>query len=282
MTKGRSLGNDRGILPLSSHARHLSSLLDDPAVTLDRVAAAIEVGVDPKAPPEHTPLEVLDQLAGQRQLAGSPNSQDVMAHVFGALGFVPNTGRYHSVANSLLSRVLEQRAGIPLSLAVVTIAIGHRMGVELVPVGMPAHFLIGEAVEPGSAPTRWFDPFGGGRQLDVAGAKAIFDSLTPAASEFSAQMLGATPVPFVAARMLANIRNAASRAGDLATYTAASELLLGLPGVGVVECRLLARVLSSAGRHERAAEVYRWLAANDGPNAEAHAQQSARHAAFNN
>lgn len=270
------------ILPLAPLARQLSVLLDDPAVTLDRIAVAIDVGVDPKAQPESVTLGHLDELAHRWQGAGPATSHDVMAHVFGALGFVPNTRRYYSVSNSLLGRVVEHRTGIPLSLAVVAIAIGHRMGVDLVPVGMPAHFLIGEAVEPGSEPTRWFDPFAAGGELDAAGAKAIFDSLTPAASEFSAQMLGATPVPFVAARMLANIRNAASRAGDLVTFTAATELLAGLPGVGVVELRNLAHVLSSAGRHERAAAVYRWLAASDGPNAEEHAQQAARHAAFNN
>lgn len=205
-----------------------------------------------------------------------------MEHVYGALGFAPNVERYYALANSMLSQVLETRRGIPLTLAIVGICIGRRLGVELVPVGMPAHFLIGQADRAGAEPSRWFDPFGGGRELDAAAAAAIFDSLTPPTSEFSPAMLVATPLPFVAARMVANIRNAASRSGDLAAFTAASELLIGLPGAGVAEFRQLAPVLAAAGRHERAAEVYRWLASTDDVHSEQHARRAARHAAHNN
>ncbi len=205
-----------------------------------------------------------------------------MGYVFGELGFAPNTSNYYSLSNSLLHKVLELRRGNPISLAIVAIEIGKRMGVELVPVGMPAHFLIGLASEPDGAPNRWFDPFAAGRELRASDARELFDAITPAASEFSVLMLGETPLPFVAGRVLANIKNAAVRSGDIPAFVAASELVLGLPGSGVNEYRTLVRALGSSGRHDRAVEVYEWLAENDPEHELEHRRALTRHAASRN
>jgi regulator of sirC expression with transglutaminase-like and TPR domain len=223
---------------------------------------------------------VLDDLA-----AGAPpvsDAADVMGYVFGVLGFAPNASNYYSLANSLIHKVLEHRRGNPISLAIVAIEVGKRIGVALVPVGMPAHFLIGHATEPGGQPDRWFDPFAAGRELRAGDARAIFDALTPAESEFSILMLGETPVGFVAGRILANIKNAAVRSGDIPAFIAATELVLGLPGSGVNEYRALVRALGSSGRHDRAVAVFEWLAENDAEHELDHRQAAMRHAAHRN
>jgi regulator of sirC expression with transglutaminase-like and TPR domain len=254
--------------------------VENPVVSLDRIAAAISVGIDRDAPPESEPLQVIDSLAAE-----SPpvrDAIDAMGYVFGDLGFSPNSSNYYALSNSLLHRVLESRRGNPISLAIVAIEIGKRLGVELVPVGMPAHFLIGLASGPGGEPDRWFDPFAAGRELRVSDARELFDAITPAASEFSVLMLSETPLPFVAGRILANIKNAAIRSGDIPTYIAASELVLGLPGSGVNEYRALVRALASSGRHDRAVEVYEWLAGNDPEHELKHRQARNRHAANRN
>ncbi|MFW2382517.1 MAG: transglutaminase family protein [Acidimicrobiales bacterium] len=261
-------------------ASHLRSLLNNPQVSLDQIAAAISVGVDRDAPPEFELLQVMDALAGAAPPAN--DAVDVMAYVFGELGFAPNASNYYSLSNSLLHRVLEYRRGNPISLAIVAIEIGKRLGVPLVPVGMPAHFLIGHASEPGTQLDRWFDPFAAGRELGVGDARDIFDAITPASSEFDVSMLGETPRPFVAGRILANIKNAAIRSGDIPSFIAASELVLGLPGSGVTEYRALVRALGSSGRHDRAVEVYQWLAESDPEHELEHRQAVIRHAAYRN
>ncbi len=205
-----------------------------------------------------------------------------MGYVFGELGFSPNASNYYALSNSLLHRVLESRRGNPISLAIVAIEIGRRRGVKLVPVGMPAHFLIGLASEPVGEPGRWFDPFAAGRELRAADARAIFDAIMPPASEFSVSMLSETPLPFVAGRILANLKNAAIRSGDIPTFIAASELVLGLPGSGVNEYRALVRALGSSGRHDRAVEVHEWLVENDPEHELEHRQAALRHAAHRN
>ncbi len=269
------------IEPLNPHAQYLRSLLEDPAISMDRVAAAIAVGIDRDAPPEAAPLDELDALASAvDQSLVDPS--EVMEHVFGSLGFAPNTANYYALSNSLLHRVLETRLGNPISLAVVAIEIGKRLGVDLSPVGMPGHFLIGHATNPSVAPDRWFDPFGGGRELSASGAQQIFDAVTPPAAVFTEKMLWPTPTPFVASRIIANIKNAAIRSGDIAAFIGAHELALGVPGAGLNDHKALVRSLATSGRHDRAAELFRWLAAHDEENTAEHEAALAVQLAFRN
>ncbi len=49
---------------------------------------------------------------------------------------------YYAVDNSCINHVLEQRVGIPVSLAVVYLLLASRLGLPLYGVGFPAHFLL--------------------------------------------------------------------------------------------------------------------------------------------
>ncbi len=251
-------------------------------MTLDRVAAVMAVGVDPTAPPESELLGRMDALGAEWSGDRPATSADVMAHVFTTLRFAPNTTEYYSLSNSLLHRVIEVRRGNPISLSIVAIEIGRRMGVKLVPVGMPAHFLIGECRPGEDQPDRWFDPFGAGREIGEVDARRIFDAIAPVSISFSAAMLEATPTRDVAARILANISNAAIRAGDVSMFIGATEMTLGLPAAGVSEYRSLARALASTGRHDRAAEVFDWLVRHDHERTDDHAVELRRHLAHRN
>ena len=246
------------------------------------MAAAIGGGVDPKAPSEASVLSELDTLAARWSGASEATSRAVMEYVYGELGFTPNTNNYYALDNSLLHRVLRARRANPISLAIIGIEIGRRLGVDLVPVGMPGHFLIGERLKLDGEPMRWFDPFAAGKELMVADAKRIFEAITSPESEFSALMLGATPPAFVANRILANIRNSAVRSGNISSFALASELKLGIPGAGVQEFKELARIVASSGRHDRAVTVFNWLAQNDLTEAREHLAQAQFHLAHLN
>lgn len=83
-------------------------------------------------------------------------------HLFGREGFSGNVDDYYDPENSYLNRVLERRLGIPISLALVYLAVARRLGLPVHPVGMPGHFIL----RYGGARSRTFiDPFGGGRLL---------------------------------------------------------------------------------------------------------------------
>ena len=63
--------------------------------------------------------------------------------LFDELKLRGNEAHYTDPNNSLLDQVLSRHLGIPLSLSVVYLLVAQRLGLELEPVGVPGHFLIG-------------------------------------------------------------------------------------------------------------------------------------------
>ncbi|MBI5689726.1 MAG: hypothetical protein HZC55_06475 [Verrucomicrobia bacterium] len=63
--------------------------------------------------------------------------------LFHEWGFHGNVEHYTDPRNSFLDQVLERRTGIPLSLCIVYLLVAGRAGLELEPVGLPGHFLVG-------------------------------------------------------------------------------------------------------------------------------------------
>lgn len=93
--------------------------------------------------------EQLDRLAARcRELLAEPASARERCRVVNRVlyheeGFRGNTEHYTDPLNSLLPEVLERKKGIPVSLGIVYLLVARRIGLELEPVGMPGHFLVG-------------------------------------------------------------------------------------------------------------------------------------------
>ena len=62
--------------------------------------------------------------------------------LFDELGFAPNVENYYDPRNSFLNEVLERRVGIPISLSILYIEVGRRVGLPLRGVSFPGHFLV--------------------------------------------------------------------------------------------------------------------------------------------
>ncbi|HEY5900729.1 MAG TPA: tetratricopeptide repeat protein [Burkholderiales bacterium] len=62
--------------------------------------------------------------------------------LFGDLGYVGNTDQYYDPRNSYLNDVMDRKTGIPITLAVVYMALGRRIGLPLEGVSFPGHFLV--------------------------------------------------------------------------------------------------------------------------------------------
>jgi regulator of sirC expression with transglutaminase-like and TPR domain len=91
----------------------------------------------------------LEQMAGEAGKASRGNTLERIAGLnqllYGRLGFRGNQDDYYDPRNSFLNEVLDRRTGIPISLSLVYIEVGRRAGLDLVGVGLPAHFLVGVA-----------------------------------------------------------------------------------------------------------------------------------------
>ncbi|MCC7085114.1 MAG: transglutaminase family protein [Pirellulales bacterium] len=123
----------------------------------------------------------LDELADNvRRKVNSVTPSALVARLhevmFDERGFSGNTDDFYSPENSYLSRVLESRRGIPVTLSLIYKAVAQRLGLMARGINAPVHFLT--AVESDS---NWMivDPFHGGRMLTK---KEVFDQLDQHAS----------------------------------------------------------------------------------------------------
>lgn len=106
-----------------------------------------------------------------------------------------NEGDYYNLNNSLLPEVIDTRLGLPISLSLVYMLVGHRAGLAVDGVGLPGHFIIRHRAD-------FFDPFHGGRRLGLEECRALVQraggTLTPAHLE-------PTPPRLILLRMLTNL-----------------------------------------------------------------------------
>lgn len=128
---------ERMILP--DRARHVEIARDE----LRELTAGAREAV-----PEHASLE--------------ERVDSLRSYVHETCRFHGNTEDYYDPDNSFFSSVLIRRTGIPITLALVYLTIGRRIGVPLVGIGMPMHFLIGYRA---ASSYRYLDPFFGGREV---------------------------------------------------------------------------------------------------------------------
>src|SRR6185295_14182596 len=90
---------------------------------------------------------VLDQLgerASERLAsvpAGAERVERLNRFVFGEEGFA-GASEYYDPRNSYLNEVLARRCGIPITLAIVYMAVARRAGVDARGISFPGHFLV--------------------------------------------------------------------------------------------------------------------------------------------
>ncbi|MBD2076545.1 tetratricopeptide repeat protein [Phormidium sp. FACHB-592] len=68
--------------------------------------------------------------------------QTINRYLYDDLGFAGNTTDYYDPRNSFLNEVIDRRTGIPITLSLVYLAIARRVGLPMVGINMPGHFLI--------------------------------------------------------------------------------------------------------------------------------------------
>ncbi len=202
--------------------------------------------LDEAAPPPEEIIASFDELVDD----SVSSTEELMTHVFGHLGFRGNTEDYYDQANSYLHRVIATRLGIPISLSIIAIELGARCGITLEPIGMPAHFLLGEGR---GDDRRWFDPMSGGRMLTLEGVQALFASLVPDAA-FEMHYLDPIGPNEVATRMLNNLRGIEFRRGDLRQLSNVVAAQIELPDVPPAARLEFAQLFASRGHFGAAIE----------------------------
>lgn len=178
----------------------------DPEVPLDRAWALLTAQAHRAVDPDDL-VRRLDDLASACRV---PTLDGLVDHLFVDQGFAGNRADYYDPANSYLDDVLDRHLGIPISLSVLTLEVGRRVGVPLAPIGFPGHFLLRDQVDQG----RYLDPFRGGARLDRATCEQLFRGLHGTEPTFDPRWLEPVGRRAVLARMLANLVAVFEQAGD--------------------------------------------------------------------
>jgi regulator of sirC expression with transglutaminase-like and TPR domain len=165
---------------------------------------------------DRTPDEMLaHESASLDALAAgirNPTLDGLRSHLFTSGHFRPARHDYYDPRNSFLDEVLARRVGIPITLAVVAMEVGRRVGVPLDGVGMPGHFLLRDKVDR----TVFVDPYHQGRVLDAAGCRALYRTVAGDGAAWHDEFLDPVDKVAIVARILANLKAAYHRRRDTA------------------------------------------------------------------
>lgn len=101
-----------------------------------------------------------------QRLSPGASAKDMLSqlnhYLFNDLGFTGDKDNYYDPRNSYLNEVLDRKRGIPITLSIIYIEIGKRLGLDLQGISFPGHFLVRLNVNNGAI---ILDPYYGGISL---------------------------------------------------------------------------------------------------------------------
>ena len=157
----------------------------------------------------------LDQLGerARERLAGVPEGaarvERLNRFLFGEEGFA-GASEYYDPRNSYLNEVLARRCGIPITLAIVYIAVARRAGLDARGISFPGHFLVRCA----GRDEQIIDAFHG-RTISLAEIEArLANALGPDAALRPELHLRDASAREILVRMLANLQRIFAGSGD--------------------------------------------------------------------
>ena len=141
-----------------------------------------------------------DAFAEQKILA-------INHHLFRELQYLGNIDDYYDPRNSYLNEVIDRHTGIPITLSILYMEIGRRLGLAIHGVSFPGHFLVKLKVKRGQMV---IDPFIGGETQSESDLRLRLAQVLPAAEAEKAPihryLQTASPRQIIA-RMLRNLKN---------------------------------------------------------------------------
>ena len=149
-------------------------------------------------------------------------------YLFDELGFQGNALDYYDPRNSFLNEVLDRKLGIPITLALVYVEVGRRVGLALHGVSFPGHFLV-------KCPARdaliVLDPYARGASLSLDDLQQRLQALRGGAVpplDLARRMLAAAGKKDILARMLRNLKGIYLQRRDLPRALAAADRVIAL------------------------------------------------------
>ncbi len=146
--------------------------------------------------------------------------------LFDELGFAGDGDNYFDEKNSFLNTVIERRLGLPITLSVIYIELGRRIGLPLQGVSFPGHFLV---ILPLSRGVVVLDPYSEGASLELADLEKLLFHVQPDGTWDASQiehLLAPANTREILVRMLRNLKAIYWDAKDIINAILVQDLIL--------------------------------------------------------
>jgi len=193
--------------------------------------------------------EVKDRLANET--APPVVLNELVDTLYQRRGMAGNRAAYYDPRNSFLNDVLDSGLGVPLTLGIVLLETGWRLGLPVEGVNFPGHFLVRFR---GDEFALLVDPFDGGRVRFEDEAQELLDQVYGGVVRLQDSFLRTASKREMLMRLLANLKGLYVKAGDHARALAAVERILMITPTSRAEIRSRGVLLARLGRHDEAAE----------------------------
>ena len=170
-------------------------------------------------------------------------------------GFHGSRTDYYHRANSHLSRVIDDREGLPITLSILYMELGRRLGLDIVGVGLPGHFVVKHIPKDGEE--QMIDVFEGGVRLSRDDAASRVKAITDA--ELSEEQLRPIGRPQIVRRVLRNLLGIAQESKDREAMLRSLEALVAIEPNDAADRGLLAVVRFETGRRDAAIAELDWF-----------------------
>jgi serine protease Do len=176
-------------------------------------------------------------------------------YLFEERGFHGSRGDYYNRSNSYLSEVIDDREGLPITLAVLYIELARRLGVRLEGVGLPGHFVVRHV--PAKGEPRMIDVYEGGQTLSLEDAAKKVAEIT--GRRMRDEYLATVRKRAIVVRMLHNLLNLAQEEKDQDGMLRYLNAILAADPEAAAERGMRAALRFQAGDRAAALQDVDWL-----------------------
>jgi S1-C subfamily serine protease/regulator of sirC expression with transglutaminase-like and TPR domain len=251
-----------GDLRTQNVVRELGLLVKDNADDFDLLRACLLVArLDGEDVDVDEYVRTVDHMAGEVQ-AQVPEKADEPAkiavlnkYLFEENGFHGSRTDYYHRANSYLSRVIDDREGLPITLSILYMELAKRLDLKVVGVGLPGHFVV-QHLPPEGEP-QLIDPFESGKLLSRDDAQKMVREF--AERELADSDLTAATDSIILQRVLTNLLGVAQRKADREAMLRYLDAMLAIDASLTPQRGMRAMVRFETGRKAVAVSDLDWL-----------------------
>ena len=177
-------------------------------------------------------VQVSERAGGEADIFRSVAALNYV--LFKEQGFRGNRDDYYDPKNSFLNEVVDRKRGLPITLSILYMEVGQRIGIAIDGVGFPGHFLV--KTKSGREDIV-IDPFNAGDVKSFEELQAMLDQIYGGRVPLHRDLLAALPKKQILKRMLGNLKAIYGRGAELVKLLGVLDRLIILDPGSVEDLR---------------------------------------------